>query len=63
MSNTYKFTAKDGTNFNFDSYESFSVWFFGISRRVMQAAFDQASFRAMNRMATSSTAARKALSL
>jgi len=55
----YNFTAKDGTSFSFDSYASFATWFFGVSRRVIQAAFDEASFRAMNRMATSSTAARK----
>lgn len=55
----YNFTAKDGTNFSFDSYTSFATWFFGVSRRVMQAAFDAPSFRAMNRMATSSVAARK----
>jgi hypothetical protein len=58
----YSFTAKDGASVSFNDYKSFSLWFFGISRRVMMAAFDPDAFKAMEKAATQSRAARKKLS-
>ena len=55
----YEFTTKNNVEFKFDSYLDFAEWYFSIPRRVMQSLFDEATFRIMERKATSSAAARK----
>jgi hypothetical protein len=59
MKTKYEFTAKNGTQFKFDSYMEFATWYFDAPRQVMQSIFDEATFRIMERKATSSAAARK----
>lgn len=61
MKTKYEFTAKNGTQFKFDSYMEFATWYFDSPRQVMQSMFDEDTFRKMNCKAVYSAAARKSM--